>query len=135
MEWGGSSLEWQVTTSPSIAPAMRHGTKDEGNIAPRAAVPMRKAALPIMQKKHSTHDGSSPINTAPATQRGTLTMSQAGHGICTLSQLDAALPMRFAKTMEQDTIGHVQSAAPPRKHAPKLLKCESIAAPVTQNNF
>ena len=57
----------------------------------------------------------------------------ACHGICTLSPLDAALPMRFTKNTQQDTSkvlrlprkmddGHVQSAAPATKTATHLLK-------------
>ena len=38
----------------------------------------------------STHAGCAP-NAAPATQKETLTISHACHGICTLSPLDAAL--------------------------------------------
>ena len=60
------------------------------------------------------------------------TKCHACHGICTLSPLDAALPMRFAKNTQQDTskvlrlprkmtIGHVQSAAPATKTATHLL--------------
>ena len=55
------------------------------------------------------------------------------HGICTLSPLDAALPMRLAKNTQHDTSkvlpapatknddGHVQSAAPATKSATHLL--------------
>ena len=56
---GGSSLECQVVTSPSTAPATQNGTKDEGKIAPCAAVALRKAAIAITK---------SVPNTAPATQ-------------------------------------------------------------------
>ena len=53
------------------------------------------------------------------------------HGICTLSPLDAALAMRFAKSTQhlkvlclprQNDDGHVQSAAPATKTATHLLK-------------
>ena len=57
------------------------------------------------------------------------------HRICTLSPLDAALPMRFAKNTPNDTSkallpremtmeydGHIQSAAPATKTATHLLK-------------
>ena len=55
------------------------------------------------------------------------------HGICTLSPLDAALTMRFAKNTQRDTSkvlrlprkmddGHVQSAAPATKTATHRLK-------------
>ena len=57
----------------------------------------------------------------------------ACHGICTLSPLDAALPMRFTKNTPQDASkvlrlprknddGRVQSAAPATKTATHLLK-------------
>ena len=61
------------------------------------------------------------------------TKCHACHGICTLSPLDAALPMRFTKNTQHDTSksaapatknddGHVQSAAPATKTATHLLK-------------
>ena len=61
------------------------------------------------------------------------TKCHACHGICTLSPLDAALPMRFTKNTQHDTSksaapatknddGHVQSAAPATKNATHLLK-------------
>ena len=62
-----------------------------------------------------------------------VTKCHACHGICTLSLLVAALPMRFTKNTQHDTSkvlrlprknddGHVQSAAPATKTATHLLK-------------
>ena len=65
-----------------------------------------------------------------------VTKCHACHGICTLSPLDAALPMRFAKNTQRDTSkvlrlprkmtmdidGRLQSAAPATKTATNLRK-------------
>ena len=57
-----------------------------------------------------------------------VTKCHACHGICTLSPLDAALPMRFTKNTQsaapatKNDDGHVQSAAPATKTATHLLK-------------
>ena len=62
-----------------------------------------------------------------------LTKCQVCHGICTLSPLDAALPMRFVKNTQHDaskvlrllrkmTMDTSQSAAPATKTATHLLK-------------
>ena len=63
------------------------------------------------------------------------TKCHACHGICTLSPLDAALPMRFTKNTQHDTskvlrlpgkmtmgTSRVESAAPATKNATHLLK-------------
>ena len=75
-----------------------------------------------------------------------LTRCHAYHGICTLSPLDAALTMRFAKNMQHDTS---QVLRLPRKmtmdtskvlHLPRKLqlilrKRRKSIAPATQNDF
>ena len=49
-----------LATQPTLA--TQNGTRDEGNIAPGAAVPMRKAAIPI------TAQSQVCPNNAPATR-------------------------------------------------------------------
>ena len=75
-----------------------------------------------------------------------LTRCHACHGICTLSPLDAALTMRFAKNMQHDTSKVLRL---PRKmtmdtskvlHLPRKLqlilrKRRKSIAPATQNDF
>ena len=65
----GSSLEWQVATWPSTAPAAQNDIPDNGSLP----------------------------NAAPATQSDTLTMPHACCATCALSPLDAAPTIRFAK--------------------------------------
>ena len=61
-----------------------------------------------------------------------LTKCQACHGICTLSPLDAALTMRFAKNTQQDTSKVLRL---PRKLQRIFLKRRKSLAPASQDGF
>ena len=45
---GTSRLQWRGAASPNAALATQNRTKDKGNIAPRAAVPVQKVAVANM---------------------------------------------------------------------------------------
>ena len=75
-----------------------------------------------------------------------LTKCHACHGICTLSPLDAARTMRFAKNTQHDTskvlrlprkmtMGTSKVLRLPRKLQRIFWKCRKSIAPATQNNF
>ena len=75
-----------------------------------------------------------------------LTKCHAYHGICTLSPLDAALPMRFAKNTQHDTskvlrlprkmtMGTSKVLRLPRKLQRIFGKRRKSIAPATQNHF
>ena len=74
------------------------------------------------------------------------TKCHACHGICTLSPLDAALPMRFAKNTQRDTSKVLRLPRKMTMDTPKVLrlprklqhifwKCRKSIAPATQNDF
>ena len=74
------------------------------------------------------------------------TKCHACHGICTLSPLDAALPMRFAKNTQHDTSKVLRLPRKmtmdtskvlrlPRKLQHIFWKCRKSIAPATQNDF
>ena len=74
-----------------------------------------------------------------------VTKCHACNGICTLSSLDAALTMRYAKNTYHDTtkllrlpcqmMMEVSKAAPATKNGSHLLKATQSIVPVTQKNF
>ena len=74
------------------------------------------------------------------------TKCHACHGICTLSPLDAALPMRFAKNTQRDTSKVLRLPRKMTMDTPKVLrlprklqhifwKRRKSIAPATQNDF
>ena len=88
-------LQWRLLLEGStLHPPMNftNAPQDESNIAPHAAVPMRKASIiadtqasQFLRRSRKFTCESSPIF-APAAKNGTFTMYYACHDICILSQ-------------------------------------------------